>query len=245
MEDTICPACGGQEHYTLKDDRLQCVACRKKYTACPTRCRLSDETLREIVRNFWRMHPASASASERGVNIKTLQKYHDLLRRGISDVNERDALEQLGSLTARTELFRETARRKGLETGVSPLFCLVQKENRVYLLSAQESDRQVPELRLPEPAGWIYARDAQALASLELDRIHWLGAAPGNGRGAEAAGFWIAAKRGLVKYHGGFRKNFHLFMREMEFRFNNHDEDLACGILLGMLRNDVTNRDRR
>lgn len=244
MEKTICPACGSREHYTLKDNRLQCAGCRKKYTARIHRSRLSEETLQHIVRNFWRMNPASESASERGVNIKTLQKYNDLLRRSISDINERKVLEQFGSLTASAELFGETARRKGLAAGVRPLFCLVPKEDRVYLLSAQEEERKVPDLAVPEPGGWIYARDAQAHASLELDRIHWVGAVPGRERSAEA-GFWIAAKRGLVKYHGGFRKNFYLFMREMEFRFNNHDEDVACGLLLGMLQNDATNRDRR
>jgi transposase-like protein len=36
-------------------------------------------------------------------------------------------------------------------------------------------------------------------------------------------------------YHGGFKKNFPLFMKEMEFRFNQRDNDNVVELLTKML----------
>ncbi|HUT98430.1 MAG TPA: transposase, partial [bacterium] len=36
--------------------------------------------------------------------------------------------------------------------------------------------------------------------------------------------FWGYAKRRLKVYHGGFKRNFDLFIREMEFRFNHRGD---------------------
>ena len=243
-DEIICPACGSPKHYRLKDQRLQCAECRKKYTEQTHRCRLSEETLQHMVRSFWRMVPASTSAGELEVNLKTLQKYHHLLRLAISDASESSATQRLGASNADPRLFQILAKARGVGGGAEPLFCLVKGSGKVMLLNAEHAEGNLADLPIQEIAGWIYARDRQALASLDLDRIHFLSAAEGP-EPSEPAGFWVKAKKGLVKYHGGFRKNFQLFMREMEFRFNNDNEDFTCGILLDFLQNDTTNRDRR
>lgn len=197
-----------------------------------------------MVRSFWRMVPVSASASELGLNVKTLQKYHGRLRRMISEAGERTALGQLGAITAPAGHFYRSARERKLGAGVLPLFCLVLNGDKVLLLALEEAEGSLANLGIPGTAGWIYAHDQNAKDCLDLDRIHFLSV--GNAKELrDQVGFWINAKRRLVKYRGGFRKNFQLFMREMEFRFNNDNEDLTCDFLLDYLQNDTTNRDRR
>ena len=44
------------------------------------------------------------------------------------------------------------------------------------------------------------------------------------------------AKRRLKAYHGGFKRNFRLFIRERSFRFNHRDAENALYILRSRLR---------
>jgi hypothetical protein len=183
------------------------------------------------------MTPALAVAAQQGVNSKTLQKYYDRMRRSLAQLNERSAAESFGGTNADPEQFREAARKKGMGEAV-PLFCLACRDGKVSLLIAEESGEPFAEVACEAVVGWIYAHDQKAYAALDLDRIHFLAASPDMRNGIEAS-FWSSAKKGLVKYHGGFRKNFRLFMREMEFRFNARQEQDLQGFLLEMLMTTI------
>src|SRR6266568_9501302 len=97
MPEIACPGCGSLEYYTLSDQRLQCVRCRKKYSAGNRRNKLSLHAGQAIARSFWEMLPASAAAEQQGVNSKTVQKCYDMLRRNIAEVDEQFVLEQIGA----------------------------------------------------------------------------------------------------------------------------------------------------
>lgn len=236
--ETKCPTCGSREHYRLKDNRLQCADCRKKFTEQMQSRALPEATLRQIVQAFWRMVPASAAASQQGMNSKTLQKYYDRLRRSISQANERCTELRFGGIIAPAGSFRDYARQKGLSEGLQPLFCLAKEKEQIFLLPVAKLkiEGEMAGIAAAETVGWIYALDQKAGEAVDLDRIHFLLAAQADARGGEA-GFWMNAKKGLVKYHGGFRKNFHLFLREMEFRYNSRDEVRALDYLLKILVN--------
>jgi uncharacterized Zn finger protein (UPF0148 family) len=244
MDEIACPACGSPKHYRLKDERLQCAECRKKYSEATNRCRLSKETMQHMVRSFWRRDAASASACRLEVNLKTLQKYHHVLRRAISDAGDEYACRQFGGCKVDPVLFRAAAEARGIGGAAQPIFCVVLERDKLRLLSAEDAEGDFADLQTVTSIGWIYARNREARVSLDLDRIHFLAVDTASGN-SEPAGFWLQAKRGLVKYHGGFRKNFQLFMREMEFRFNNEDEETTCGILLDLLQKTATNPIRR
>ncbi|HDM69924.1 MAG TPA: DDE transposase, partial [Thermotogales bacterium] len=49
-------------------------------------------------------------------------------------------------------------------------------------------------------------------------------------------GFWSYAKERLMKYHGVSVRTFPLYLKELEFRYNNRDRDLFEELvkLLGM-----------
>lgn len=179
------------------------------------------------------MIPATTAAKELGINCKTMQKYYDLLRRAISALNEMDAIEQFGTAVISRSLFYELTPPKEMQ----PVFCVLHREGKISLLFAGDDPRMG---QFPEAAEWVYATNGKALCSLNLDSMHALstGAAKDPGAGVP---FWIYAKKRLVKYHGGFRKNFRLFVREMEFRYNHGNTDVALAKLMGILeKNNLT-----
>lgn len=191
------------------------------------------ETIPLMAQGFWRMLPASAAAEEWGVNIKTVQKYYDHLRRAISRDNERSAQEQFGSASVDPALFLDMAAGTIAGAYAKPLFCLAQRSEKISLLCSHgPPSGGFARITARDVLGWVYARDWEAFQELDLDRIHFLSAVEGSAHNA----FWIYAKRNLVRYHGGFRKNFHLFVREMEFRFNNSEEDMSLPWLINTLR---------
>ena len=48
--------------------------------------------------------------------------------------------------------------------------------------------------------------------------------------------FWGFAKRRLKMYHGGFKKNFPFFIREMEFRFNHRDDKYVIDYFFNLIK---------
>lgn len=232
--ETICPDCGSSQHYTLKDKRLQCVICRKKYT-WRHRSRLSRTTLERIALSFFQMVPAIAAADEMGVNSKTMQKYYDFLRRTISEENKGLAILHFGFATIDPEFFYNDTAGAELGAEKKPLFCLAKREEGVSLLFTQPSSNEAFTAK-QTILGWVYARDNNAFDSLDLDRIHFIRTAEKNSVDNYNS-FWVFAKKGLLRYHGGFKKNFYLFMREMEFRFNhNSNKDSSLSYLISMLQ---------
>ncbi|MHB8120701.1 MAG: hypothetical protein ACYDG4_00990 [Desulfuromonadaceae bacterium] len=243
IQETICPECGGTQHYTLKDNRLQCAFCRKKYTLLSHRSKLSLSTLEHIALSFCQMVPATAAAAEIGVNSKTIQKYYDLLRRTVSEANKALAVRHFGAATIDPVLFYNGTGGKAQGAELKPLFCLAKSEAGISLLSTQMVlPGEAATVSNNDILGWVYARDHNAFESLDLDRIHFISTAEENAVDTSRS-FWTFAKKGLVKYHGGFRKNFYLFMREMEFRFNNHSKDSTRSYLISILQGASNNTE--
>jgi predicted DNA-binding protein (UPF0251 family) len=243
IQEIICPACGSLQYYTLKDNRLQCADCRKKYTLSSHRSKLSLQILERIALNFCQMIPATTAATEMGINSKTIQKYYDLLRRTVSDANEKKAINKFGSALIDPELFYNYTASKGLGPGIKPLLCLAKKRDEISLLFVQaEASGETATVANTDVIGWVYARERKSFDSLDLDRIHFLSIVENNTVDATSS-FWIFAKKGLVKYHGGFRKNFYLFMREMEFRYNNHNKGSTLVYLTNILQGDLNNTE--
>jgi transposase len=241
VHNNPCPSCGSLQHYTLQDNRLQCAACRKKYTVGSQRSKLSPLDFQHIADSFWQMTPAAAAATIQGLNSKTLQKYYDLIRRTISETNEERARKRFGTATINPAFFFASAAGKGLGSGQLPLFCVAQVNDEIVLLFPQALlAAGTCTISGAAIVGWVYAKDNSAFTSLDISRIHFMPAAEGTDEKTYSS-FWIYAKRGLVTYHGGFRKNFRLFMHEMEFRFNHRTKAVTPAFLLDILQGNIKN----
>ena len=167
------------------------------------------------------------------MNSKTLQKYYDLIRRAISEQNEMAALQRFGATRVDPALFRELSAKSSLLKEARPIFCLAQASGKACLLFAADGAEAAWSGTDPtQVLGWVYAQNPATLRALDLDRMHFLPGAQGDPGGKA---FWVYAKKGLVKYHGGFRKNFPLFVHEMDFRFHADNEDAALSRLTEIL----------
>jgi len=227
--DFKCPECGSGRHYMLNDNRLLCRDCRRKYSPPRFRSRLSEESVSRICESFWGMKPVSEVAAALSMNRKTIQRYYDLLRRGISGITESLLLGQYGTTVAGSANFHAVGQGE-------PMFCIARCGKRLDLFSVTAKDGGVNDGA--QLAGWIYARDRGSLHCLDLDHIHYLPVGDG---GVGEHSFWGFAKKGLVSYCGGFRKNFYHFVREMEFRFNNREAPDVCDVLREIVSRDITN----
>lgn len=226
--DFKCPECGSGRHYLLNDHRLLCRDCRRKYSAAPIRSRVPAEGVSRICESFWKMAPVSEAAGAHSMNRKTIQRYYDLLRRGISCMTERFLMDKYGMIEVSSSNYHEVGQGE-------PMFCVARRGKQLDLFSVTEKAGEINDG--PLPAGWIYARDRRTLQCLDLDHIHYLPV--GDGNGGEHT-FWRLAKKGLVSYGGGFRNNFYHFVREMEFRFNNREAPDVCDVLREIVSRDIS-----
>lgn len=218
-KETLCPVCGHGEHYLLADNRLQCAACRKKFTPVRSGCRLSDEELRGIATEFREFTPVAAAADRLGINPKTVLRYYNLLRIVIS---RQATVAHGGEQTVSPSAFARAGLTKGLVVEYVPLFGLkaVDKGIKVMAMSSGGESREVPETDTIH--GWICARGAIASEQFGLDSITCLFPVEDESV-RRCRDFWAFARKGLRRYQAGVSKNLHLYLREMEFRFNSED----------------------
>lgn len=195
------------------------------------------------------MVPAVSSSSRLGLNRKTIQRYYLILRLRIMRERERSFRELFG------EISLDTAHFDGFIVGGpgnslhdrSPVFGIIRRGGEAWVVlpgKAGDNGRMpaAGEKRIV-PDCWVYARDLGAYETKDIDRF-LCASASGRGRqvscpwhGNDREDFWLFAKHRLKKYCGGFKRNFPLFIREMEFRYNHRDDADAVVYLLKLLAN--------
>ena len=207
----ICPACGATTAYSLSDGRMQCKLCRTKYTPGPRQARLDDQALRQIVTLFWSMYAQEMAARESGLNRKTMQRYFRLLREAIARQGQ-ERMEQALTRTRLAGFF--VGSRVNSESG--------KEKSEPLLVFSLGLLRDEVVLFLPD--------GLEDWSGLDLDGIRFVALAPdgqagGNGKDADLAEvFWLFARPILKHYRGGAKKRLPCYLREMEFRFNHHDD---------------------
>lgn len=177
------------------------------------------------------MVPAGSSCGRLGLNRKTVQRYYLILRLCIMRNRERALREEFGEfrldISPCDRRVPEAPDQPG--PGRYPVFGIMVRRGEVWIVFPGENGRtgRLPEtgMRGVAPDYWVCARDLCAWEKKEIDRFFCV---PATSREE----FWLFARRRLKKYHGGFKANFPLFIREMEFRFNHrHDPDVVAQLL--------------
>lgn len=229
-----CPDCRYNGFNRLADGRYQCRRCRKKYTPRQRKSRLPGKVIREIAGSFWLMAPAASSCGRLGLNRKTIQRYYLILRLRITRNRERILREVFGDVSLAQAPFAglcPAGPARG-EHGRYPVFGTISRGGEVWVVfpgkSAHAGQTAEAQGDCLVPDYWVYARDLGAFERKEIDRF-----ACTAGTGREE--FWPFARRRLKRYYGGFKKNFPLFIREMEFRYNHRDDPDAVAYLVKLL----------
>ena len=241
-----CPSCGHRGAWKLADGRRMCKRCRKKYTARKKTSKLSRSQLREIARLFWLLVPAARAAKDLGIGYGTVLKYYNRIRLGIAAEREKELEKLMGEIEVDESYFggvRKGKRGRGAG-GKVPVFGLLKRGGEVRVVFPKDTGQKelMGEIRKNvSPDSIVYSDgygsyDKLALAGFKHRRV-WHAESYVQ-KGAHINGienFWGFAKRRLKLYHGGFKNNFKLFIREMEFRFNHRQDDKALEKLIRYL----------
>ena len=195
------------------------------------------------------MVPAVSSSGRLGLNRKTIQRYYLLLRLRIMRDRERSLCELFGEISLDAASFERFLAGGPANAGQdrSPVFGVVKRDGETWVLLPGKNGggghKSAVGENLIVPDCWVYARDRDAHETKDIDRFLCVtgsgrekqGACPLHGNDRED--FWLFAKHRLKKYYGGFKRNFPLFIREMEFRYNHRDDADAVVYLLKLLSN--------
>lgn len=234
-DQPACPVCGNTRSYALADGRMKCAVCRRVYTPTPRLSRLTDEQLTGLANSFWSLSSTAETAATLGLNIKTVQRYFQLIRHELAAISEQEAGAQCGTASIAANLFQQFGYRGSCGVLALPIAALVATAATVRILMVSE-DHRTTEQALTMPSGWLYGRDPDSLAKCQLDRIHVTAAAD---ELSLLMPFWQFVKRGLGRYQGGFRHNFPLYLREMEFRYNRRSDPSAADTCMQLLKKSL------
>lgn len=228
MKAMHCPRCYSSEVVSAQEGEHLCPSCRQDLAVVRGGVRVSPAVLAAITQRFWGMTSSRQAGEELSLNDKTVKRYYDLLRRRIWSWSA----EQNGDAVLTVQ---------GTHGKVLPLFGFTLQEGGVRIwFPPQEGEGQAAG----HTADYLVCADsAAAQRLLDLDRCHCYVVDNGLLRHVTMAAnpgrdFWLYVKQGLAAYRGGYRHNFPLFIREMEYRFNRRhheggDEELTRLLLSG------------
>jgi len=191
--------------------------------------------LREIARLFWLGVPAAATARNLSLSATTVSKWYTRLRKRIAADREAELEKLEGHIEVDESYFgghRKGKRGRGAG-GKIPVFGLLKRGGEVRVIlppNCSEKHLLGAILENVEVDSIVYSDGWKAYNKLSINGFHHKRVnhqeefANGKSHINGIENFWGYAKRRLKAYHGGFKRNFRLFIREMEFRFNHRND---------------------
>ena len=196
------------------------------------RCRLTEKQQDRLAEFFVAGVTARTAADLLGVNRKTAAYFYHRLRQIIAQ--EVDRASPLAGLIEVDESYfgghRKGKRGRGA-AGKVPVFGLLKRGGRVYTAMIPSAKSTVLMGIIREkvrPDSVIYTDSLNAYDVLDVSEFHhqrinhseqFVEAGKVHINGIE--NFWNQAKRHLRRYNGIPKANFHLFLKECEWRFND------------------------
>jgi len=236
----VCPFCGGGGFGRVRRGRFKCYGCRHEWSI------RRDSMLEGLRTPFTRFlmavklfeldTSANAAKKQLGVSYNTVYGLFDLIRKSISSMDS-GLFSFSGEFEADESYFggkRKGKRGRGA-AGKVPVFGILERGGRVRVEVVRDVRGETllgMTIKKVKRGNLVYTdrfRSYNGLVTYGFRhrRIDH-GKQFANGRvyinGIE--GFWSFAKERLMKYHGVDPQNFPLYLKEMEFRYNNRDQDL-------------------
>jgi transposase len=229
-----CERCSSRDLLELSDGRYECKVCHHRFTDFSgtylSGIKLSFRQVAGLVYVFSLEQSARRASREVEVNYKTAYRFFERIRRAIVS----DACET--GLCGEVEL-DETyvgGKRKGKRgrgaSGKVPVFGMLERAGKVVVEAVpnvKEETLMALVAENIEPGSMTYSDGFGSYRSLLLNgyehvRIdHEKEFANGKAHINGIEGFWSYAKERLAKYHGVSPQKLYLYLKELEFRFNN------------------------
>jgi len=244
----FCPRCNSRDAYSLSNGRYRCKRCRYDFREFTgrwlSRVRLSPKQWMWLVKLFSLEISTRRMAKELEVHYSTALKAVDSIRMSIV-MHGGDSL--LKGIIEMDETYfggkRKGKRGRGAFNKV-PVFGILERNGRVFVnvlpdVSADSilsvAVKKVKRGSIVYTDKWK-SYDALMFCGYRHMKVdHDVRFSNGKVHINGMEGFWSYAKERLIKHHGVSPRKFPLYIKEMEFRYNNREGDV-----FDMLLNYIT-----
>jgi len=214
----------------IKDKRIKCKNCNKYYSLK----KLKKDLI--ILYYFYLEISARRAANELNLEYKSVHKKFMQFRKLISDYCNQEAKKLNGELELDESYFggkRKDNRGRGAKNKAI-VFGILERKGKIYtkIVENVSAETLMNEIKNKTNKGSVFYTDGwKSYASLEqfgkhnvIDHDKELVNNHNHINGIE--GFWSFAKERFHKYHGISKINYPFYVKEMEFRFNNRNENV-------------------
>ena len=196
---------------------------------------------KKLVRYFVLGVPAYRLRFEVPLDPTTVERIYRRIREAIYAASLAELRQLTGEIEADETLFggHRPGKRGWGAAGKVLVFGLYQRNGHVltFPISSRSQESLLPLILGHTRPGSLYYTDAwHAYASLAIHHQHVVvqkeqGLPKGRDHINGIEGFWSYAKHWLYQYRGVPAPYFHLYLKEIEFRFNNREDNLLPLVL--------------
>ncbi len=237
----FCIRCRSYKVYRLAGKRFRCKRCAYTFHDFTGRwvnkLRISQKNWLWIIKLFELELSARKIAGQTGLSYPTVLKAVNVIRAAIV-ADTPDGSELLGGVIEMDESYfggRRKGKRGRGAAGKVPVFGILERNGVVRVEVVKDvKARTLLDLTVKtvRRGSIVYTDKFKSYDSLmfcgyrhlNLDHKKFFASGKVYINGVE--GFWSYAKERLIKFHGISKKNFPLYLKEMEFRYNNRDKSL-------------------
>lgn len=237
----ICPRCNQRKIYKLIDGRRRCSICKYTFHDFSGRwlnySRLSCIQWLSIVKLFELEISVRKMAGQMRLSYNTVYKAVNLIRHAII-VHADDANKLLkGEIEIDESYFggRRKGRRGRGASGKVPVFGILERNGKVRVTVVPNVSAKILldiTVKTVRRGSIVYTDKFKSYDSLmfcgyrHLNIDHNKRFSSGKVYINGVEGFWSWAKERLIKHHGVSKKYFPLYLKELEFRYNNRNSDI-------------------
>lgn len=225
-----CYKCEYDKLYQLSDQRFKCKNCSFKYSS--KRIKLDYDALHYFSLEI----PANKVAKDFNCDYGNIHRKYIQYRKEIFEFLNKEFQKLSGEIECDESYFG--GRRKGQRgrgsRGKVKVFGMLERHGQIYttIVDNVKAETLMNEIKHNSLKGSVFYTDKfRSYKSLKfygkhLQIDHGKIFAKGRRHINGLEGFWSFAKERLLKYHGVSHKNFLLYLKEMEFRYNYRDQNI-------------------
>jgi len=231
FEGKTCIFCDKYGLYRLKDKRVKCKHCKRYYSI------LKLKKIMKVLYYFYLEISAKKTAKELELDYGIIHRKFMQFRKVIAEYCKKEVEKLNGELELDETYFggkRKGKRGRGANNKAIA-FGILERKGKVYTIIVENVSKETLMKAIQEKThkGSVFYTDGfRSYASLEQYGKHNIirhdkdefAQEKNHINGIE--GFWSFAKERFHKYHGIDKRNYPLYLKEMEFRFNYRKDNL-------------------
>lgn len=237
----FCPRCRCRKLYKLQEGRCRCSRCQYTFQDFSgrwiNRGRLSAVQWLSLIKLFELEVSVRKMSLQLGLSYRAVYNAVNTIRMAIL-CHAEDARSLLGGEIELDEAYfggRRKGKRGRAAAGKVPVFGILERDGRVHVsvvLDVSAATLLKLTVKKVRRGSVVYTDKFHSYDSLMLcgyrhlkvDHQKYFSSGRVYINGLE--GFWNWAKERLIKHHGVSKSRFPLYLKELEFRYNNRNQDL-------------------